>query len=113
MTNDQGQEADKQSEEVIRIPRGEHSVGIAVMACALVCGPGGQFFNRQPKKGIACWVVHLAFGWTGAYLGLTALQHNLLYFLPPAALQLFFMVDAAVIAGRLFRGEPVRPWQFF
>ena len=88
-----------------------HDVSIAVCAGIFLLG-AGQLYNGQAAKGS----VLVAMAVLGAAL-IVVEAHN------PAALILALVaglilytaaiIDAGVIAGRLIRCEPVRPWQWF
>ena len=88
-----------------------HDISIAVITAMLFPG-GGQFYNGQVGKGaalagvtlaslifIALWVHTPALMMLGLALGLL--------------LWLVAIIDAAVIANRLIRRQPVRVWQWF
>lgn len=86
--------------DAIQVAPGSHSVALAVLLAALVGGWAGMLVNRQYAKGITWLVGGVGFAvLTGCWAFL---------FLYPVGI-----IDSALIAQRLNRGEAVRPWQFF
>lgn len=79
----------------IRLPRGKHSVVIPAMLSVLLVG-GGQMYNRQFAKG-------------GVIMGVSFLTCGL------AAVVLWplAIIDAALIASKLRKGDLVRVWECF
>lgn len=91
------------------MPPGTHSAAAAVILSFLIPG-GGQLLNRQYGKG----AVILAFTFFGGIVIFIAaiLTLGLALLLLPV-LWVAQLIDAAIIAGRLNRGEPVGLWQWF
>jgi TM2 domain-containing membrane protein YozV len=85
---------------VIRIPPGTHSVAIALLL-SLFCFLGfGQIYNRQAIKGVVILL-------SAMVLAIFTMGISILITYPLAA------IDAALIAGRLNRGEAITEWQWF
>lgn len=83
----------------IQVAPGSHMIWLAILLAVLLAG-AGQIYNRQILKGLV-----LLFG---TYLiGFVALG------MYGIALWALGIADAAIVASRLDRGEPVSPWKFF
>lgn len=85
-----------------------HNVGIATVLAIILPG-AGQFFNRQPVKGAAllllstlCLAIFAASPKSYGYAAWGAVGFWLLG-----------VFDAGLVAGRIVRGETVRPWRWF
>jgi len=84
----------------IFVTPGTHSPFVAVMLSLFCCSVGGQFYNRQYIKGVITLVCGMVFSvFTGGV--------GLVVFYPVV------VIDAACVAGKLNRGEPVGEWTFF
>ncbi len=89
--------------------KSDHDISNALLAAMIFPG-AGQFYNRQPAKSvflalltglILSGVLLMAKGYVPALLVLGAL----LWFVA--------MLDAAIIASRIIKGENVRMWKWF
>jgi serine/threonine protein kinase len=112
--------------DYVRIPRGSHSPGVAVLLHLFLSGfSAGEFYNRQWQKGL----LHLALGIAG-FVGLIIEGNNIdtnnmdasndsaamaaiFILIGSLALYLFRFVDVLVIGQRLSEGRPIAPWDWF
>ena len=88
-----------------------HDISVAIMIGIALPG-GGQFYNGQIGKGILFLLPSL--------IGLVVLAFQIRNFgvsVPLAAIVLliwlFGIIESALVAARLKRGETVHPWQWF
>lgn len=77
-----------------------HSPVIAVLLSVFCLGCGGQFYNKQVKKGLLLFAAGL-FAW---FVGVL---------FSPLALVAVAAVDAYMIGAKIQRGEAVREWEWF
>ncbi len=84
---------------------GTHPVAAVIILSYLFGGWPGMFINRQPAKG-ALFLLFVPL------MLVLACGGSPIYFVIPFW-YIFSAVDATMVANRLNRGEPVRPWQFF
>jgi len=87
-----------------------HDVTMAALAAIALPG-GGQMYNAQRGKGLLLALPPLC----GLFLLLGPHSPTVAIAIWTLGLLLWFLgiVDAALIAGRWKRHEPVRPWQWF
>ena len=87
-----------------------HDVTMAALAAIALPG-GGQMYNAQRGKGLLFALPPLL----GLFVLLGPHTPAATVGIWSAGLLLWFVgiVDAALIAGRWIRREPVRPWQWF
>ena len=105
---------------------GGQSAAAAIMLSLILPG-GGQMYNHQNGKCVLCFFAGpglLLLGVLVLFLPVLMPHDLALYVLPLAMFApvcwvlapcMWFVqiIDAAMIAGRLNRGEHVRPWQWF
>lgn len=84
---------------MIQVTPGSHSVALAVVLSILINGLG-QIYNKQVGKGVVVILVSLMLAFFTCGLSLVVTF--------PLA-----VIDAALVAGRLDRGEAIGEWQSF
>lgn len=87
---------------VHQIAPARHDVTLATLASVTISG-GGQFYNGQRAKGVLLFLLPI--------LLFALLRLNALYVAP--LVWLVSIIDAALVAGRLARGEAVGPGRWF
>jgi hypothetical protein len=88
-----------QSGDLIRVPPGTHATAAAGVLGFFITG-AGQLVNRQYLKAVALCLGAILVAAPTSLVG-------------SFVIWLVAFIDAIAIAGRLNRGEAVRPWQFF
>ena len=86
--------------DLISLPPGSHSPGVAVLLGILCCAFGGQLYNQQYLKAVVMGLIAITVGAiTGGVSAVITWP--------------VFLIDAGMIAGKLNRGEAVGKWEFF
>ena len=88
---------------MISVPQGTHSAATALLLSIFLWG-SGQGYNKQGAKGLTIFILLLGI------LVFFGVQGGWWLVVPFHAAQ---VIDAALIAGRLNRGEAIREWDSF
>ncbi len=90
-----------------------HDISVALLAGMIFPG-GGQFYNGQDAKAVTLLVVFLA-GLAVSLWLMSSGYRTVALLTAGCGVLLWFavLIDAAVIANRLKRCEPVSPWRCF
>jgi hypothetical protein len=83
-----------------------HDVSVAAMLSIFLPG-GGEMYNHQLEKGILLVLLFVV------PLAVALVMWQFKYALLAPVVWCVSVTDASLIAGRLLRGETVRPWQWF
>lgn len=109
-----------QDPDFIQVTPGSHEATAAILLSLLLPG-GGQCYNKQVMKGLLVFVLIpglIVVGWILFFFGVLSANPGLVVFLPVfwfliPILWFGQVIDAAIIASRLNRGELVGKMKFF
>lgn len=106
-----GPSLEESPDKLVVVTAENHDVSLAVCAGVLLLG-AGQLYNGQTAKGSALVALALA---GAVFMALEARNAAVVIVGLMVGLILYTItvIDAGVIAGRLIRREPVRPWDWF